>query len=948
MEEKKTNRFSKVIHKLFGKMRYFLIPLILSVVFMTCVNFVGRYVYTTNLNLIYTSFVSNNIYDVFINNSGKMLAVEGDIDQGSTEIVDLASGRTESFYGGNLQSKLKNVDIQGSYQGNDLIIGDDGYLYYSVSVWTDDLAWLKSEKILKLSSDFKYQGTVCTVEPDDSMIRRYQRVGNISYYDDSLYFAVLDNDGVFHYKINTKTNDVDISKLFATGEDGIFTGSVYTYNDKFFHVLSDGSCHMVDFDGNEDVVIYTPSNDTDSKDYILLSKFCMIQNEIYALDSLSQKVYKINDGKLTKILDLADYYAVETLQYMRDSNRVHLNTYQNKLYVSGMDGLLICDQSGITEQEVAFYITRFDTILSILYCFVRLVAVLSVIGIVINIFIRKKNLMFKQLVTIIPCCMIMSLLMFYNIFTYAEKLQIKQTESELQAVTELVSTELDEFDFTGMNINDEETSKKYKQLNDILDKITIYNSSDWSKLYSFEVGRRNAAGEVKTIAFHDKTVVPNSILLTVPTDDEFAEKGSGNRKIIIDSQISNYIFAESNIGDGISSYAPIYDKDGNITAYLYIRTDILEFENQRLELAAELFKGVFIMSAVIILVITILTIKLTTTIKKTTRTVSEIAKGDFGVRTQYKSDDELGEICNQVNTMAENLKELFDEKDETEKFYYKFVPEKFKELLGKDKFTDLQLGDAESKDITVLFCDIRSFSINSEIMTAKENFEFVNAIFGKAGPIVRKHNGFVDKYIGDAVMALFENADDAVACGIELYKEIALSDELAESLKMVDINIGVGIHSGMARIGIVGEDERLSGTVISDTVNLSSRFESLTKQYQTAMIISKDTIDRMKDPDSVNIRYLGMITAAGVNDARAIFEVLDCLPDEERKVKMANTSDFREAIRLFQLGRRSEALNRLSLIKEKNQADYVVDMYYNYISSLSAEDKSNVIRFDKK
>ena len=104
-------------------------------------------------------------------------------------------------------------------------------------------------------------------------------------------------------------------------------------------------------------------------------------------------------------------------------------------------------------------------------------------------------------------------------------------------------------------------------------------------------------------------------------------------------------------------------------------------------------------------------------------------------------------------------------------------------------------------------------------MTAKENFEFVNIIYGTAGPIVRRHNGFVDKYIGDAVMALFENADDAVACGIELYKEIVLDPKTSEAIGIGDINIGIGIHSGMARIGIVGEDERLSGTVISDTVN---------------------------------------------------------------------------------------------------------------------------------
>ena len=197
-------------------------------------------------------------------------------------------------------------------------------------------------------------------------------------------------------------------------------------------------------------------------------------------------------------------------------------------------------------------------------------------------------------------------------------------------------------------------------------------------------------------------------------------------------------------------------------------------------------------------------------------------------------------------------------------------------------------------------------------------------------------------------MALFENADDAVACGIKLYKEIVLNDELAKQLNVSDIKIGVGVHSGLARIGIVGESERLAGTVISDTVNLSSRLESLTKQYKTAMIITKDTVDRMTDPDALDLRYLGIINAAGVNEAKPIFEVLDCLTDDQKGVRDENKVELREAMRLFHLGRREEALEKLKSIKADGRSDEVVDMYIDYISNLSDDDKSNIVRFDKK
>ena len=197
-------------------------------------------------------------------------------------------------------------------------------------------------------------------------------------------------------------------------------------------------------------------------------------------------------------------------------------------------------------------------------------------------------------------------------------------------------------------------------------------------------------------------------------------------------------------------------------------------------------------------------------------------------------------------------------------------------------------------------------------------------------------------------MALFEEADDAVAAGIDLYKTIVHDPETARELKVSDINIGIGIHTGMAMIGIVGEAERLSGTVISDTVNLSSRLESLTKQYHTAMLVSKDTVDRLTSPEDLNLRYLGMIQVAGVNEVKGVYEVLDCLKEGEKEARSANTADFREALRLFQLGRHDDALKALEKLASEGRNDYVTDMYAKYISSLSPDDKGNVFRFVKK
>ena len=433
----------------------------------------------------------------------------------------------------------------------------------------------------------------------------------------------------------------------------------------------------------------------------------------------------------------------------------------------------------------------------------------------------------------------------------------------------------------------------------------------------------------------------------IPEDVFPAKNSKDNPRVYLENGMGDSLSTNGS-DNALAAYAKIDDKDQGGNYYVKVEADFGILLTDKIVILVQFlfFSTVIILILTAILVLSMLNI--TRGIKKVTKTIKNIGDGDLSTRIKYRSKDELGEISSQVNEMAINLGKSFEEKDRTEKFYYKFVPEKFREYLGKENFTDLALGDASSRELTVLFCDIRAFSINSEIMTVKENFAFVNTIYGKAGPIIREHNGFVDKYIGDAVMALFENADDAVKCGIELYRAIVLDPETAKELKVSDINIGIGIHTGMAMIGIVGESERLSGTVISDTVNLSSRLESLTKQYKTAILVSKDTIDRVSDPDSLGLRYLGMIQVAGVNEVKGVYEVLDCLPEDVKKSRSENRPEFREAVRLFQMGRRDDARKALEKIDEEGRSDYVSKMYLEYIKGLSSDDKSNVFRFTRK
>ena len=515
--------------------------------------------------------------------------------------------------------------------------------------------------------------------------------------------------------------------------------------------------------------------------------------------------------------------------------------------------------------------------------------------------------------------------------------------NEITVICDLGKSEFDGFDFTDLMSVNERTGSAYLALNEKFGKLGVSHGHDWSRSYVFSVVYINDEGDIVLLAGDDELYIP----LYYRYSQSFYDINEDNAEAFIDNGVKS--FMDDDYGEStITVFGRIADKDNTGRYYFMVSTDNSSLYSQR----SELFGSVVVYCSLVIIVLTliiIITCLVTMRIiKKASKAVKEISNGNLSARINYRSKDELGQICSEVDEMGRSLETLFEEKDKTEQFYYKFVPEKFRELLGKENFTDLELGDAKSCELTVLFCDIRGFSINSEMMTAKENFAFANIIYGKMGPIVRNNNGFVDKYIGDAVMGLFENADDAVRCGIELYKSIVLDPKTAEELKVSDINIGIGVHTGMAMVGIVGESERLSGTVISETVNMSSRLESLTKQYKTAMLVSKATIDRLSDPDSLDLRYLGIVQVAGVNEVEAVYEVLDCLSDDIRARRSANSRDLRESIRLFSLGRRGEAADFLQRLADSGRNDYVTDLYLNYIRNMSDDDKGNVFRFVRK
>ena len=233
--------------------------------------------------------------------------------------------------------------------------------------------------------------------------------------------------------------------------------------------------------------------------------------------------------------------------------------------------------------------------------------------------------------------------------------------------------------------------------------------------------------------------------------------------------------------------------------------------------------------------------------------------------------------------------------------YSHFVPLEFLQLLEKESIVDVRLGDHVQKRMAVLFADIRSFTTLSESMTPKENFDFINAYLGRVSPIIRKYGGFIDKYIGDAIMALFpDNTNDAVQAAIDIHRQLVIFNEERTNDRLQPVRVGIGIHTGTLMLGTIGEEKRMEGTVISDAVNLASRLEGLTKMYGASIVISGEVLTELQNPSQFCYRFLGKVRVKGKQEPVYVFEVIDGEYDETLKqAKKALTSVFSEAINTY-------------------------------------------------
>jgi class 3 adenylate cyclase/HAMP domain-containing protein len=381
--------------------------------------------------------------------------------------------------------------------------------------------------------------------------------------------------------------------------------------------------------------------------------------------------------------------------------------------------------------------------------------------------------------------------------------------------------------------------------------------------------------------------------------------------------------------NSVSGYAPVFDRDGRtllgVLGLDMVDTDVKSVLSNVTTLALIITAGALLLSFIVSILLGSL---FTRGIINLDRTVRSFGEANLAVRADVRSRDEVGRLGFSFNQMADIIQKYSVQLKSLLTAYGRFVPHDFLRFLRKKSILEVRLGDQVQQEMTVMFSDIRSFTELSESMTPEENFNFLNSYLSRVGPQIRSSGGFIDKYIGDGIMALFpEKPADAVRAAIAMLGKVDEYNSHRQSSGYRPISIGIGIHTGTLMLGTVGEHERMDGSVIADAVNLCARLESLTRLYGSSILVSGQTLKLLQDGERYHHRFVDRVRVKGKKEMVLIYELFDADPPAIREAKSAAKRVWTKALLHYYDREFKKAYRLFKLLGEKSPQDRLYSLY---------------------
>ncbi|WP_309120053.1 HAMP domain-containing protein [Paenibacillus sp.] len=820
-------------------------------------------------------------------------------------------------------SVSSNADaLPGTIQLFDGIATDEqGYAYVLLAILDSYGLKVSGERILKVSPDGETQQVL--YEADYAASENLLRVGKIqglSVKEGAVHFFRKEVDTVVLFRLAAGGGAPDELRTFALPANRYVSELTGSDPNGFYFTSKRGRLYAVD--ATESPTMLYPGEGTVQLNFPV-QVFTNDGRHVYFIDYHEAAVQRLDAGQPHYPIQSLLRYTQLTEQFgdVEWSDFTNLYVGHGKITVATTDQIIEVDPTGRIAHWTSTYRYPTATIwLRYAYWALILAAAASFFATIRHLYVRlmkrRISLLVKQLGVIVPIILAAMVGLSYSVYDSFTNEMKEEMRGQLMLLAgngkHLVDGERLERLNSPLDFMSEHYQAIKLRMNDLLSQAGENRDGLYSTVY------RYIDGNLYIIMDDDDSVTMFRPFLT----------SEENLLVLKEGRIVSGEWEDAT-GEWMYALGPLYNASGDIIGIYETGKDMNGVRQSHLKILSDVLGMIALIGGVILIVITVMTVYLISSIRRLRRSVNLIASGEWDTEVDIRTRDEVAELGERFNMMAGSIRRYIREVTGLSESYFRFVPQQFLNVLGKGNMTQVRLGDQVHRTMTVLVCNMRDFSEFSSTLTPEDNFRFINSFLKVFGPVVRQHGGFTSRYLGPGMLALFPNdPGDALKAAVKMRETLATYNGFRDNSGYRAIEIGISIHIGDVMIGIIGEEQRMEGSVVSDQVRLAGELEKASGKLGAPILLTEEALAACKRTVRLEYRKLGAVQLYGEARTIELYDVYEGDPEPVRKLKRETQRQFEDAVMLYQGGRFYDAREAFVGVVKKNRDDLAAKLYF--------------------
>lgn len=847
----------------------------------------------------------------FAENSIQRLDVLGIFsDASQTVYLDMSNHYLMMVKDGIATHKIFINDEMGEVK--DAVTDGRGNIYVYAVKYGEYASWIQQEKIVKYDKNGKPVSLVYDVDYQEGEKPFLSgTITNLSHDDTGLKFYRNDKSSLTHYSYTyelTEDFKVDLSKMAYQLLDvvGDELGSVVfaTSNSEIGLIKANGSVEII-------------------KSYLadkrIVKSLAKIGNDSIAVMTKGDWL------ELTEVLTLSESGANFELV---DSATLDNN---GEMVDQISSGIKISSDVRLYELGYLAIFTLFILLIlySIYFCYRYLMQ-------------GRIRVAVKQLLILLPIVLVIMLVfVLQSVLNGFEEFGDEIKQGKYAQFNEIIDYQLE-------NVSNRLGTKYVTEYLESIAPYETVNEVDYSVFYdAMSIGTLQETGDRKTEVLRQDImamyvvidrVVDGKAYKILDTENKFkffTPRTKGNK--YFEKAVSGQQVNAIGTGDAyIFSMRPIRNEKHEIVGIYQIG---MKYAGYRQQLDTKLIMSsvirIVLLTAILMIAITITTVWSLRTIGTLTKGVREVTAGNLDVQIDIRSTDEVSELADAFNGMTKSLRDYIEEMEQLNEAYYRFVPQEIFKLLGNEDIKSVYKGDSDKFDAVLMAASIEGFYEYSEQLSPEKCFELINNHLGCMGPIIRKHGGLVERYTDMGLIAIFPEGDGkAVAAAVEIGQTI--QGFIDEGKDYSPINMA--LHRGEVLVGVIGEEKRLQSGIISDDVNFIQQLLTRCENLSSRILMTEWVCSLELRESTYETRYLGVLKLQEKEETYKVYDVFDGDRSSTRLLKRQYADVFLSGVSNFESGDYYVARSEFVKILEMNLKDGAARTYFHAADKYLRED----------